>query len=31
MAHVQVEPDTGLIVTPAPTAGNAPDGPTGDY
>jgi IS5 family transposase len=28
-AHVSVEPDTGLIVDTALTAGNAPDGPTG--
>ena len=28
-AHVAVEPDTGLIVAAALTAGNAPDGPTG--
>ena len=28
-AHVSVEPDTGLIVEAALTAGNAPDGPTG--
>jgi IS5 family transposase len=28
-AHISVEPDTGLIVAAALTAGNAPDGPTG--
>lgn len=28
-AHVAVEPDSGLIVAAALTAGNAPDGPTG--
>jgi IS5 family transposase len=28
-AHIAVEPDTGLIVAAALTAGNAPDGPTG--
>jgi IS5 family transposase len=28
-AHVAVEPDTGLIVAAALTAGNAPDGPAG--
>jgi hypothetical protein len=28
-AHISVEPDTGLIVAAALTAGNVPDGPTG--
>ena len=28
-AHVSVEPDSGLVVAAALTAGNAPDGPTG--